>query len=303
MIRKQQQLLQSIGALISISGFFVVLIFPSIGYAAYSEPAGSPPSYDPAVISEIINTAGPYASDATGFQQKIGSLTVGSAADPKKLCLNPVTAGTDSSTAYCITSWDQIAPPNTGFLRLFDGNSSNFGRLPPFGNGTNTSTAIQDSGYVGWQANASNLSTAQLFSYIAETPSGTFNSGGAVRPAAIRAEVDSGTNFAGEFLGTLGIVGFGSGAPELCLNNEGSTGTCISKWSDIYVNTQIVNLQNLQLSQHFLDQGQTATVGTLVVNAVVTGQPVMTTPLTYSCGDNICQTPSETTLTCSADCK
>ena len=322
-------------ALIAISGLlFASIIYPFIGRAVYREPATNPPSYnvplsppqyDATLVPEIINVAG----SATVYQQKSGSLLIGPADASKcdlvtvggdrsgcsKLCLNPDLTnyrGTSDPT-NCISSWRDIPPPTTGFLHRFDGTAADRATLPPYGNSGNASTALIDSGYVGWQANPSGVNTSQLFSFIAEappcltlTPPCPATSG--IPPSAIRAEGDASTNYAGQFLGTLGVVGAGPpdspGAPWFCLN-ENTGGSCIAQWLDLaaQTNPKIVRLQNLQGNLIILDQGQTATAGTLVAETLVAGQPVFTTPPSSSCGDGICQPPTETTNACSHDCK
>lgn len=307
MTPKQQHFYLRRLSLIIIGGFLVVTIIqPHRGNAAYQEPTLNAPTYDTMVIPEIINIGG----SATVSQQKLGSLLVGIDTDKKKLCLNPqlTTYPGVSDPVNCISAWSDLSGQTSGYLRKFDGTSVTTNGLPPYGNPGNTSTATRDTGYVAWQAQPSRWDTrSQLFTFIAETPSGTEDTGVGKKPAsAIRAEGDSSANFAGEFLGTLGLVGYGSGSPKLCLNDQGGAGgSCISRWSDIAAlsNLQIVNLQNLHGSQIILDQGQTATAGSLVAGSLVAGAPLYTTSIVYSCGDNICQAQTETKTNCSLDCQ
>lgn len=308
-------------ALIVISGFLLALIvLPAISNAAFQEPATNPPKYDTTLLPELINVTG----SASVFQQKAGSLLIGpldatkcditipNATDDNtgcaKLCLNPdlTTFPGVTDTTNCILSWKDLAAPVSGFLKKFDGTSTSLTTLPPYGNAINTSTATVDTGYIGWQANPSGGTQSQLFSFIAETPSGTENtSPGTIRPAAIRAEGDTNSYFAGEFLGTLGVVGLGAGVPRLCLNDQGGGGSCISRWSDItaLANPQIVTLQDVHRSQYVVDQGHTSAAGGIVAGSLVAGQAQATALGLYSCGDNICQSMVETLATCPTDCQ
>ncbi len=261
--------------------------YPSI-ILAYSEPNYSPPSYDTDQIPEIINISG----SATIFQQKKGSLLIGTNLVQKKFCLNPNlvdfpgTSDTGTVPPNCITSWNQLDISSSLYLQLFDGNSTKPAYLP-----SNIQT-----GYVGWQAKPPVGSTSQLFSFIASAPTGTL---GATPATAIRAD-GVGTNYAAEFLGTVAVVGY-SNPPQLCLNEFQVGGSCITSWST-FINSQIVSLQNLRSTTVIPDQGQTSASGALVVGAVVAGQPIETNPLAVSCGDNVCRPPIETNLNCSYDC-
>lgn len=304
MTPNQQHLLLRRSSLILISGIlFASLLLPTGGYAAYSEPTLNPPRYDTDIIPELLHTSG----SNTYYQQKLGSLLIGTPTNSKQLCLNPnltVYPGA-SDPGNCISSWSELSSQATGFLRRFDGNATTNGFLPPYGNTGNPSTAVPDEGYVGWQANDSDISSSQLFSFIAETPSGTVNTApGTIPPAAIRAETDTNSYYAGEFLGTLGIVGLGAALPKLCLNDNGTGVSCKSSWAEVIAqaDSSIVSLQDLHASQFIVNQGQTSTTGVLVAGALVAGQPLMTTPAVYSCGDNICQSQTENDFNCSIDC-
>lgn len=305
MTPNQQHLSLPRSSLILISGIlFASLLLPAGGYAAYSEPALNPPKYNTDVIPELLHTGG----SNTIYQQKLGSLLIGTPGDSKQLCLNPDQSQYPgaSDPTNCISAWSQLSSQATGFLRRFDGNSVAPGYLPPYANPGITPVTSPDTAYVGWQAKPSDSSTSQLFSFIAETPSGTANNApGTIPPAGIRAEGDTNSYYAGEFLGTLGIVGLGAGSPKLCLNDNGSGTACISKWSDVVAQADpnIVSLQDLHANQYFVNQGQTSTTGILVAGSLVAGQPLMTTPAVYSCGDNICQSPTEHIGNCSIDCQ
>lgn len=321
----------TIGGLLVFSFF---LSFSASAVSAYTEPLTNPPQYDTAVVPEIINVSG----SATVYQQKTGNLLVGPTDSTKcgiavpngtndnsgcaKFCLNPMmavgfytdTSDTTGSPPNCITSWADLAVDTSGFLKLFEST----GTLPPFTNGS--SPNMPEAGYIAWQAKPSGTSyddiqagqpynnNAQLFSFIAEAPAETSPPySGTIPPAAIRAEGDASNYYAGQFLGTLGVVGWGGAQPRLCLNDQDSGGgSCISRWSDLaaFSDLQIVPLQDLRAPQHFLSQGHTAASGTLYVQSLVAGEPLLTTPVGYSCGDGICNGGeySESINYCPADC-
>lgn len=286
-----------VGAVFALIAFVV----PVVGQA-FVEPSATPPTTATNEIPTVLN-------GSSFYQRKTGSLLIGSATNPSRLCLSPRIFG--SPTPYpsasdplnCVASWAGLSGmiiDSSTFLRRLSGPTHNPGTPTP-------ADDTIDDGYINIQA-LSNTAVGfmtQSISFIAEANPTSF----AAIPAAIYGDGVVGTNYAGIFSGRLGVFP-DNGLTRLCLNDRDAGGDpatdCITRWSDLTVaaDPTIVHLQNMQsaTTPPVTDVGSVATGGLLVSGSLVAGEPVAGMATILSCGDGMCSTITESRVNCPVDC-
>ncbi len=309
-MRKQSQKYQFrilIPSLIVVTGIFA--LFSHNRANAFTEPSLAYPQYTTYFYNETSAVAytgqiPEFLNTSAAHQRKFGSLVIGQqtatcnfathpVGDPNRdtsgcalLCLNPVKQGpngeivsSDASittdAANCKYSWSQIAVSASNLLTLF------------------STTVGTDRGYISVQAKPTSAyaQSGQLISLIAEAPEGT---AGATPPTGLMADGGTTTNYSAKFAGTLAVVGTGGGQPQLCLNTKNGAEDCITSWTQTIQDPNIVTLQTMTASTvRTPDAGGVATGGVFVGGSLVTGLPVSSNQLPYSCGDGICSAPYE----------
>lgn len=277
--------------------FFIILAF-ACSLAVF-------PAHAQVFVEPTSPTGGTTASPLNASlttQRKLGSLIIGTAANPASLCLN---TDTDTDTSNCIKSWSQV---NAGSAYVLL-NQTTFAVNPPATVDQHTTT--QGDGYARLKADSTKN---QLYTLIAEANSASSNA-----TAVYATDNNVTTNYAGYFSGSV-YVGKGSTATnrQLCLNDtvtlSGTSGGkgCISAWTDLGVLNPLGSFVALQPTPGVATaqtggaslSGSAAVAGDLTAGVVI-GTPVSSTPITYTCGDGICSTtttPPENQTSCPADC-
>lgn len=255
-------------------------------------------------------TAAPLTT-SDSIQRKAGSLIIGTDGGSSQLCLNANTIeipNQPNSATTCISSWGELGIVTSGqYVVVY---KDDWTVDPPAG-GSVLGPEPAQSGYARIQASQPDN---QLYSIIAEAPN-LSNSAGVYA-------TDNGANTWAAYLRGRVYIGDGTAgsSKKLCLNDSvdyNPTGSppnlkgCITTWNDISVplGSQYVILQPAP-GPLVVQTGGEALTGAGVFGSdpavtippltggVVLGVPPPGSSICLTCGDGVCNSPTETDANC-----